>query len=60
MLDYTDDYILEHMISGKITQNTYTVKFDDRYTDMIVNYDCIEMIGRERIEEYQFDYGKDD
>lgn len=60
MLQYADSYLLDHIVSGEILDKSYVSESSDTVSRITVRYECVEMIGRQRTEEYQFDYGKND
>ena len=60
LLNTVEHYLLDQSISAEIINRNYSYHSAETIVAMAVTYDCVEMIGRERIEEYQFDYGKND
>lgn len=58
ILDYANHYILNQMVSGKVLGSTQKKVSLQESSAVCVDYLCVEMIGRERSEEFKTDYGE--
>ena len=52
----SNKYLFDHTISAEIIDSHYSVEEFDDFSMLTIRYDCLEMIGRERNEEYQINY----
>ena len=57
--DYAAQYLPTQMVSGIITGKRGFYQQDRHMASYEAEFICIEMIGRERSEELNFNYGKD-
>lgn len=55
---FANDYLLSQMISGKMLHTRYTEEVTAKAYILHTEAACLEMIGRQRIEENLADYGK--
>lgn len=60
MSDYADGYLLDSIVSGRILNRTVFSEYQNEALCLTIRYNCLEMIGRERKEEFRFEYGKND
>ena len=58
VIDDADSYLIEHTVSGRIIDRDISVQKKTLLYYVAISYDCIEMIGRERVEDLKFDYGE--
>ena len=56
---WTDAYLLSHMIGGSIINKKMTVVQESGIQRLVASYDCLEMIGINRDEEFVNRYGKE-
>ena len=55
---YMQRYALEHSVAGRVLSHTYLPVVDNYDNRLSVRFHCLEMIGRERSEEIESSYGK--
>jgi len=60
MEEHADSYLLEQTVSATILEKSISNASSETVNCMTLHYICVEMIGRERPEEMNVYYGKDD
>ena len=60
LADYTDAYLKQQMLAGKVLRQELDLGAEDGVFTLVGRYACLEMIGREQNEENLLDYGKSD
>ena len=58
--DFADDYLMQHMIAGRILRQERVYGCENGMYSLQGEYACLEMIGREQSEETFGNYGKTD
>ena len=57
---YMQRYVLEHSAAGRVLRQVHLPTTDTYNNRLSVRFHCVEMIGRERSEEIESSYGKND